>query len=135
MALPGEQCWDRLRGADHGVLATAHHQRGVDAVPVVFIVDGDCIVIPIDTVKAKSTTRLRRLENVAADARVVVLAEHYDDDWTQLWWVRANGRAIESALTDAWAVAFAKKYAPYRAEGAIASVLVVTVESITGWTA
>ena len=47
-------CWARLGDAGHGVLGTVHAARGVDAVPVVFVVDGDVVVIPIDTVKAKA---------------------------------------------------------------------------------
>lgn len=135
MALAPEQCWTLLREADHGVLATSHPDRGVDAVPVVFIVDGDWIVIPIDTVKAKSTTRLQRLQNIVADARVVVLVEHFEDDWTELWWVRANGRAIETGLTAEWHKAFASKYPQYEDDGTIASVMVVSVESVSGWAA
>src|SRR4051812_27109545 len=103
MPLAAAECWELLRSADHGVLATRHVARGVDAVPVGFVVDDDGrIVIPVDTVKPKSTTRLQRLANIATDARVMVLAEHYEQDWTQLWWVRARGRAGEVAPTDTW---------------------------------
>jgi PPOX class probable F420-dependent enzyme len=124
-----------LSEATHGVLATAHAERGVDAVPVVFIVDGEWIVIPIDTVKAKTTTRLQRLKNIVVDARVVVLVEHYDDDWTELWWVRANGRAVEAPVTDAWLDAFAAKYPDYKEPGVIHSVILMTASSVTGWSA
>jgi len=135
VTLPVEECWTLLRAADHGVLATSHPARGVDAVPVVFIVDGHWIVIPIDTVKAKSTKRLARLQNIVADARVVVLVEHFEEDWSELWWVRANGRAIEAGLTDEWHKAFAAKYPQYEDDGTIVSVMVVTVESVSGWAA
>ena len=53
MELDLAACWDHLSGASHGVLGTVHPERGVDAVPVVFVVDDDRVVIPIDTVKAK----------------------------------------------------------------------------------
>jgi len=125
-----------LRAADHGVLATRHATRGVDAVPVVFAIDDhNRIVIPIDTVKPKSTTRLQRLVNIATDARVMVLADHYEDDWTQLWWVRARGTAGEAALTEEWARLLAAKYPAYRAPGTIASVIAVAVEEVSGWKA
>ena len=135
MRLAEAECWSLMCEATHGVLATAHAERGVDAVPVVFIVDGTWIVIPIDTVKAKTTTRLQRLKNIVVDARVVVLVEHYDDDWTELWWVRANGRAVEAPVTDAWLAAFAAKYPDYDAPGAIKSVILMTANSVTGWSA
>jgi PPOX class probable F420-dependent enzyme len=135
MPLATLECWELLRAADHGVLATRHIARGVDAVPVVFVVDGDTIVIPIDNVKAKSTTRLQRLANIATDARVVVLVENYEDDWTQLWWVSARGLAGEQALTAEWAALFAAKYPAYATPDSIASVIAVSVESVTGWRA
>jgi PPOX class probable F420-dependent enzyme len=131
--LNDEECWARLRAARHGVLATLHPERGVDVVPVVFVVDGAQIVIPIDNVKPKSTTRLRRLVNIAADPKVAVLVEHYDDDWTQLWWVRAHGHAAEAEPTADWAEALAAKYPQYQAPHSVASVIVVTVERLTGW--
>lgn len=136
MKLAEAECWTLLREAEHGVLATSHAERGVDAVPVVFIVDGDWIVMPVDNVKAKSTTRLQRLQNIVVDARVVVLVEHYDDDdWSELWWVRANGRAVEAPVTDEWLNAFADKYPQYKEPDAIASVILMTPSSVTGWSA
>ena len=43
--------------------------------------------------KPKSSTDLRRLRNIRANPRVAVLADHYEDDWDRLWWVRADGQA------------------------------------------
>ena len=81
----------RLERADHGVLSTLHPTRGVDSVPVCFVVDGDLVAIPIDTVKPKRSTRLGRLRNLEADPRATLLVEHWDfDDWSALWWVRAS---------------------------------------------
>ena len=37
---------------------------------------------------------MRRLANIAANPRVSLLVDHYDADWTQLWWVRADGVAV-----------------------------------------
>ena len=41
--------------------------------------------------KSKSTLTLRRLENLRWRPAAAVLVDHYDDDWTALWWVRADG--------------------------------------------
>ena len=87
------------RAARHGAFGTVHADRGVDAVPVVFVVDGEQIVIPIDTVKPKAGPRLQRLRNLDADHRAVLLVDHYDDDWSQLWWVRVHGHAREAEPT------------------------------------
>ena len=40
VTLDTEECWTRLTESTHGVLATLHPERGVDAVPVVFAVTG-----------------------------------------------------------------------------------------------
>ena len=59
-------------------------------VPITFAVDGDALYSAVDA-KPKSTRALRRLANIAANPAVSVLVDHYDDDWTRLWWARADG--------------------------------------------
>ena len=94
MRLSEDEARTRLAGHDHGVLCTLHAQRGVDAVPAVFVVDDDGFVgVPIDRVKPKASTYLQRERNLAADPRATLLVEHWDArDWTALWWVRAELR-------------------------------------------
>jgi PPOX class probable F420-dependent enzyme len=126
-----DEAWSLLDGADHGVLATVHAERGVDAVPVVFAIDGSRILLPVDTVKPKTTTRLQRLENLARDPRCVLLVEHYDEDWSQLWWVRVHGRATvadggDPALT---------RFPQYRHEGAVTATIVLVPDDVAGWRA
>ncbi|MEN3274096.1 MAG: hypothetical protein V7636_2857, partial [Actinomycetota bacterium] len=95
MRLDRDEAWSLLLTTDHGVLSTVHAERGVDAVPVVFAaIDDGQLAIPIDTVKAKSTTRLQRVANIEQDPRCVLLADHYDDDWSRLWWVRVHAYAM-----------------------------------------
>ena len=43
--------------------------------------------------KPKKSPNLRRLRNVRENPRVALLADHYADDWNQLWWVRVDGWA------------------------------------------
>ena len=70
-----------------------HPSRGVDAVPVVYATSGDFVGVPVDRVKPKSTTRLQRERNLEADPRAALLIEHWDrEDWSRLWWVRAELR-------------------------------------------
>ena len=131
MRLGTSNAWALLRTADHGVLATVHAERGVDAVPVVFAIESDRIVLPVDTVKAKATTRLQRLENLAHDARCALLVDHYDDDWSALWWVRVSGTATvvdgrHPALT---------RFPAYREEGAVVASIVLEPTVVTGWRA
>lgn len=61
-------------------------------VPVVFALRDDVLYTAVDA-KPKKTPRLRRLANIEDNPRVSVLVDHYADDWTQLWWVRADGVA------------------------------------------
>ena len=130
-------CWERLRAARHGVLGTVHATRGVDAVPVVFIVDGnqdaDEIVIPIDTVKPKAGGRLQRLRNLDGDERSVLLVEHYEDDWSRLWWVRVHGRAHEAEPTPGQLGRLAAAFPAYAAPGSVTSVIVFAPDDVTGW--
>ena len=66
---------------------------------MVFVVSADRFVMPVDTVKPKSGPVLQRLRNLLVDPRAVLLVEHYDDDWAQLWWVRVHGHARERQPT------------------------------------
>lgn len=127
----------RLRAHDHGVLCTVHPRRGVDAVPVVYAVDADGHVgIPVDLVKPKSSTRLQRERNLAADPRAALLIEHWDpEDWSRLWWVRAELRHVADVATDrasALADLLAARYPPYR-DRPFARVLALRITTITGW--
>lgn len=135
MRLDEDACWERLGAFGHGVLGTVHPARGVDAVPVVFVRDGDRLIVPIDTVKSKSGSRLQRLVNLEADHRCVLLLEHYEDDWSRLWWVRAHGRAVEATPTEANRAALGGGFAAYAAPASVTSVIVLTIEALTGWAA
>lgn len=61
-------------------------------VPIVFCLDGNALFSPVDG-KAKSSTALQRLANVADNPHCSVLLDRYSDDWQQLWWVRLDGKA------------------------------------------
>jgi PPOX class probable F420-dependent enzyme len=94
-------------------LATVSADGQPHVVPIVFAVEGDTIYSSVDG-KPKRSRALRRLANIAANPRVSVLADHYDEDWLQLWWVRADGTAsVVDSSPDAVA-ALAAKYPQYR---------------------
>ena len=94
MRLAEDEARARLAAHDHGILCTVHAERGVDAVPVAYVVDEDGYVgVPVDRVKPKASLRLQRERNLEADPRATLLVEHWDrDDWSRLWWVRAELR-------------------------------------------
>lgn len=129
----------RLAAHDHGVFCTVHAERGVDAVPVVYVIDDHGYVgIPVDTVKPKSTLRLQRERNLETDPRATLLIEQWDrDDWSRLWWVRAELRWQGAEALDreeTLAAELSRRYTQYR-DRPFARVLVLSVISMTGWAA
>ena len=74
-------------------LATVGASGEIDLVPITFALSGSSLVTAVDH-KPKRSRRLRRLDNIARDPRVTVLVDHYDDDWSKLWWARLRGRAF-----------------------------------------
>jgi PPOX class probable F420-dependent enzyme len=119
----------------HGVLGTVHPERGVDAVPVVYAVTQEVIVIPIDTVKPKRHTRLRRLENLRRDGRCVLLIDQYADDWSDLWWVRVHATAETAPDPTDWLDPLSVRFPSYRQAGAVAGVVLLHPTAVTGWAA
>ncbi|RSM97635.1 TIGR03668 family PPOX class F420-dependent oxidoreductase [Nonomuraea sp. WAC 01424] len=114
-------------------LATADAGGVPHLVPVTFAVLGDDVVFAIDH-KPKTTYDLRRLRNIRANPRVSLLADHYDDDWTRLWWARADGTAtIREPGHDAALRALAGKYEQYRGRPPEGPVVVVAVSRWSGW--
>src|SRR3954452_2568131 len=118
MRLPATEARARLAAHDHGVLCTVHAERGVDAVPVVYVVDDDGFVgVPVDRVKPKASSRLQRERNLETDPRATLLVDHWDrHDWSRLWWVRAELRFAGDASGRAAALAtrLAERYPQYR---------------------
>lgn len=136
MTLDEATCWVRLRSSRHAVLATLHRERGLDAVPVVYAVEGDRLLLPIDTVKAKRGGELQRVRNLRSDARCVLLVEHYDDDWSRLWWVRVHGTAsLLSEPTPAMSSILADRFEEYREAGSVSAVLILEPTAVAGWAA
>jgi PPOX class probable F420-dependent enzyme len=124
----------RFAGARVARLATVSAAGVPHLVPVTFAVIGERIVFVIDD-KPKSTKRLRRLDNIAARPAVCLLADVYDDDWSQLWWARADGTATVLD-TDADAIdALAARYPAYVERRPDGPVVSIAVSSWTGWAA
>ncbi len=82
----------RVADARVGRLATVTPDGRPHVVPCCFALVGDAIYSAVDG-KPKSTLALQRLANVAANPTASLLVDHYDDDWSTLWWVRVDGPA------------------------------------------
>ena len=131
-----EEARARFAGARVARLATADAAGRPHLVTIAFAVAGDTIYSAVDA-KPKRTRALRRLANVRANPAVSVLVDHWDEeDWSRLWWVRADGQGRVLAPTDEEArravELLRERYPRQRADG---EVLAVTVERWSGWTA
>jgi len=119
------------------MLATVGSDTAPHLVPVVFAVHGDVVYTAVDA-KRKSTLRLRRLVNIEGNPRVSMLVDHYDKDWTQLWWVRADGLAAVHYSGEAMAVGYAllrAKYPQYQRIALDGPVVTVDVQKWSSWRA
>lgn len=138
MKLTESEALSRLATHDHGVLSTVHADRGVDAIPVVYAVADGFVGVPVDRVKPKSSLTLQRELNLEADPRASLLIEHWDrDDWSKLWWVRAELHYQGAAGSDRAAVLaarLAEGFAQYR-DQPFADILVLRIATVSGWSA
>ncbi|MFN3005529.1 TIGR03668 family PPOX class F420-dependent oxidoreductase [Mycolicibacterium wolinskyi] len=134
--MPGFDAVTEFASAPTAVLATLGSDGAPHLVPVVFAVRRDAESATIYTAvdaKRKSTHKLRRLANIERDARVSLLADHYTDDWTQLWWVRADGLAATHYSGEEMATGYALLRAKYRQYERIALDGPVVTIAVTRW--
>lgn len=137
MRLDPATCRALLASARHAHLATTGADGWPHVVPVTFALVGEELVTAVDQ-KPKTTTALRRLRNVAQNPRTAVLADRYDDDWTRLWWVRADGVATverDGPARTAALDALVGRYPQYVADRPRGPLVRVRVERWTGWSA
>ncbi|OBG14052.1 PPOX class F420-dependent oxidoreductase [Mycolicibacterium celeriflavum] len=119
------------------MLATVGPESAPHVVPVVFAVHRDVVYTAVDA-KRKSTHRLRRLANIEANPQVSMLVDHYDDDWTKLWWVRVDGRAEIHYSGEEMATGYAllrRKYPQYQRLELAGPVVTVDIERLSSWQA
>ena len=132
-----DEARSRFAAAEVARLATLTPDGAPHLVPVTFALDGDRIVTAVDA-KPKRGGRLRRLEHIAANPRVSLLVDHYDEDWARLWWARADGRArlaedgpeVERAFK-----LLRDRYRQYRSVELIGPAIWIDVERWSGWSA
>ncbi len=110
-------------------------------VPICFVLAPDAPVLytPLDD-KPKRTDdplALARVRDITADPRVAVLADRWDEDWTRLAWLRAEGRAslLDPGAEHAAAIAVLRAtYAQYATHALDARPLIrVELERVTSW--
>lgn len=137
MQLDAEEAWRRLASAAVGHLATADRAAVPHVVAAVFALDGDQLYTAVDA-KPKRSANLRRIRNLRENPTAAFLVDVYDDDWSRLWWVRADGsaRIIEDPDGLRGPVdLLAAKYPQYRASRPAGPVIALTITRVTGWNA
>ena len=136
----------RLTEAKVGRIATVRPDGSPHVVPFVFAVidadDGPRVYWCVDD-KAKRSRALQRLVNIHAHPAVELEVDRYDDDWSELWWVRASGMAREVTLADRLQAAGYKtaykctdqQITPDADHPPSGPVVAIQVDRVSGWAA
>jgi PPOX class probable F420-dependent enzyme len=114
-------------------LATVDPQGRPHVVPICFVLEDQTLYTAVDQ-KPKRTRRLQRLRNIELNPQVEVVIDHYDDEWSRLWWVRLRGTA--RIVDDPRAMELlAAKYPQYRERPPAGPVIAVAIEERSEWRA
>jgi PPOX class probable F420-dependent enzyme len=135
--MDADACRARFAASSRAILGTTGSDGRPHLVPVTFALLDDVVVHAVDH-KPKRTTALRRLRNVAENPQVTFLVDRYDDDWSALWWVRADAEAVVVTSGDRHAAAVAAlvgRYPQYAEVPPTGPVVWAAVRRWTGWTA
>ena len=118
-------------------------------VPICFVLDdvagqGAVLYTPLDEKPKRDPDvgRMARVRDIAARPGVTLLFEHWDEDWTQLAWLRARGDAVlEQVDADPEShrrvvASLRRKYPQYRDHALEQRPLIrVELHDITAWSA
>ena len=131
---PGPGLIDSIRVAR---LATADSSGAPHVVPICFVYDGGNFYSVLDQ-KPKRTPveRLKRVRNIVSNPRVSLVLDHYDEDWSRLWYGLVTGTAllIRSGPEHGRAIALLKhKYAQYEDMMIDASPVIRIIPERTTW--
>jgi PPOX class probable F420-dependent enzyme len=133
----GEALRRRAGAAPVARLATVDADGRPHLVPCCFALDGDVAYSVVDH-KPKRSTALRRLDNIRAHPEVCLLVDHYEDDWSALWWVRLDGTArvvADGPEHERAIVLLCAKYAQYRAVRPSGPVVAIDIAARRTWSA
>ena len=128
-----------LSAAPIGHLATADAAGRPHVIPVCFASDGRRIYSALDAKpKRGQPADLRRVRNIRANPRVSLVIDHYEPDWSKLWYLLVSGAAdLIAAGDDEHAAAIAllrAKYPQYRAMALDDNpVIRITPQRAVGW--
>lgn len=74
-------------------LATADLQGEPHVIPVCFALSGDhgAVYVTIDQKPKTGRRPLKRIRNIMENPQAALVADHYDEDWSQLGWAMIRG--------------------------------------------
>ncbi len=129
---------ERFAAAPVARLATVRPDGGPHLVPVTFAVSLPSTLYLVVDEKPKRSRDLQRLTDIEEEGRVSLLVDHYEDAWSQLWWIRVDGRARIVHDPDVWRsglALLARKYPQYVADPPAGPAVIVEVERWRHWSA
>jgi len=115
-------------------LATVGSDGHPHVVPICFALERETLYTAVDE-KPKSTRRLRRLANIEFNPNVEIVIDHWDEDWSQLWWVRLAGDAQVVEHDPRGLELLQAKYPQYRDRRPTGPFIVVTIRQRSEWRA
>ena len=120
-----------------GRLGTVDVHGRPHLVPICFALLDEVIYTAVDH-KPKRSSRLARIANIQATGYACLLVDEYRDDWSQLWWVRVDGRGrvVDDPSEAERAVrALVAKYRQYAEQPPSGPVIAIDAERWSGWSA
>jgi PPOX class probable F420-dependent enzyme len=125
----------RVNEASVGRLGTITSSGRPHLVPCCFALREDTAYTAVDA-KPKSTLTLRRIDNLVENPATCLLIDHYEDDWSTLWWVRLDGtaRVVDSPVeTEEAKKALVGKYPQYGQVAIPGPVIALEIETWRAW--
>lgn len=132
-----EELRRRAQAAPVARLATVDGAGRPRVVPCCFALDGDVVYTAVDH-KPKRTSRLARLDDIRGNPAVGLVVDHYEDDWSALWWIRLDGSARVVEDGPEWERGIdllVAKYRQYQERRPTGPVIVIAVERARSWSA
>lgn len=127
-----------LADARRATLSTIDPTGRPRLVPCCYVLVDDVVWSPLDE-KPKAVDdprRLGRVRDIARDPRVTLLVDRWSEDWSQLAWVRIEGRAEVVESEPGIVAALRAKYPQYSAHDLESRPMIaIAVERMTSWAA
>ncbi len=106
-------------------------------VPLCFALVGEVIYSGVDH-KPKRSVHLRRIANIVATGSASVLVDHFEENWSALWWVRVDGtgRLVDDEAEATVALAaLRRKYPQYQQHPPGGPLVAIDIQRWAGWSA